>query len=620
MDRREFLATSGAAAALLAPAPASGQNRSPDAASGRTVVDITDFGIAPGDDDRLAVANSAAVDKLLAYLLANDPTPEQPGTGAIRVTAPAGHFRFARPWAVKCALWLEGQSNSHRYGYATHFDFDTAGFQFHAAWTGPQGLVDPPTTGADGFRLENLFCTSRAPAGTGHHGIYAVCRGDIVRCTTFAFPGDGIRVETLSGFGAGGRFKNNANGTRILYCQSGGNGGCGIRLMNGDANCVVTIGCDLHRNGGFGLYDNAFLSNSHTGHHAEGNGLGRLYPEHKAGPRGAACSYPVAAWAPGVNIAVSADGTFRTHAGKRYRLLRQGRGRTASAPTHTSRSGSSPAIEADGYQWAYEGTELYRRYHVAIDHSRDASTTVPGTDPTIWVPYEWDPDNGTRKDIPVWTKGQTWTEGGSYGGSSHAGDVVWTACYMEGDGQPLSQIGARQIWVGGQGFLSTWSKGVQVKANGGALENPYGFIVERPFHDGGKLSVHMGSALPAGRVLVVSHQTVHPQLFMMRGGFDTDFFLEGQADPFLTMTGPNTAFTGGRSTAQPGVVNVPNLFVGSGADARKIDYASAAPTGGYHAQGEIVLNTAPSAGGKLGWVCTAAGTPGTWKGFGAIDP
>ena len=46
---------------------------------------------------------------------------------------------------------------------------------------------------------------------------------------------------------------------------------------------------------------------------------------------------------------------------------------------------------------------------------------------------------------------------------------------------------------------------------------------------------------------------------------------------------------------------------------------TAAPTGGTHAQGDFVRNSAPSELGAaaskyvvLGWVCTVGGTPGTW--------
>lgn len=52
---------------------------------------------------------------------------------------------------------------------------------------------------------------------------------------------------------------------------------------------------------------------------------------------------------------------------------------------------------------------------------------------------------------------------------------------------------------------------------------------------------------------------------------------------------------------------------------QKIYNGSAAPVAGTWAVGDIVYNTAPAAGGNIGWVCTSAGTPGTWKEFGLIS-
>lgn len=51
---------------------------------------------------------------------------------------------------------------------------------------------------------------------------------------------------------------------------------------------------------------------------------------------------------------------------------------------------------------------------------------------------------------------------------------------------------------------------------------------------------------------------------------------------------------------------------------RKDIRSTAAPTTGTWQVGDIVWNTAPAAGGTLGWVCVTAGTPGTWKTFGTI--
>lgn len=46
--------------------------------------------------------------------------------------------------------------------------------------------------------------------------------------------------------------------------------------------------------------------------------------------------------------------------------------------------------------------------------------------------------------------------------------------------------------------------------------------------------------------------------------------------------------------------------------------ANNVPNSGTHKKGEIIFSTVPTAGGNIGWVCTASGTPGTWKTFGAI--
>jgi len=51
-----------------------------------------------------------------------------------------------------------------------------------------------------------------------------------------------------------------------------------------------------------------------------------------------------------------------------------------------------------------------------------------------------------------------------------------------------------------------------------------------------------------------------------------------------------------------------------------VTYGSAAPTAGTWNQGDIVFNTGAAASGTIGWVCTTAGSPGTWKTFGTISP
>lgn len=63
---------------------------------------------------------------------------------------------------------------------------------------------------------------------------------------------------------------------------------------------------------------------------------------------------------------------------------------------------------------------------------------------------------------------------------------------------------------------------------------------------------------------------------------------------------------------------IDTLFIRSAVSANMF-VANAAPTSGYRTAGDIVWNGKPTPGGKVGWICTTSGNPGTWKAFGPID-
>jgi len=46
--------------------------------------------------------------------------------------------------------------------------------------------------------------------------------------------------------------------------------------------------------------------------------------------------------------------------------------------------------------------------------------------------------------------------------------------------------------------------------------------------------------------------------------------------------------------------------------------AASIPTVGSFARGDIIWNSAPISGGTVGWICVAAGSPGTLKAWGTI--
>ena len=53
--------------------------------------------------------------------------------------------------------------------------------------------------------------------------------------------------------------------------------------------------------------------------------------------------------------------------------------------------------------------------------------------------------------------------------------------------------------------------------------------------------------------------------------------------------------------------------------ASTIPTSFASPTLYNWGVGDTVYNTAPAVGGSIGWTCTAAGSPGTWRGFGTVS-
>jgi hypothetical protein len=61
-----------------------------------------------------------------------------------------------------------------------------------------------------------------------------------------------------------------------------------------------------------------------------------------------------------------------------------------------------------------------------------------------------------------------------------------------------------------------------------------------------------------------------------------------------------------------------NLICDASTSKPKIMYGVGVPTVGTYIAGDKIYNIAPTAGGYTGWICTVAGTPGTWKGFGLI--
>jgi hypothetical protein len=105
-------------------------------------------------------------------------------------------------------------------------------------------------------------------------------------------------------------------------------------------------------------------------------------------------------------------------------------------------------------------------------------------------------------------------------------------------------------------------------------------------------------------------------------GYTTDVNAQDQWLVDCIVTGNlNAAAVGSRvENNQVSGTKNPNLIESSYIPYVKTIYAAAAPTFGAWSVGDKVWHSAPVANGFIGWVCTAAGSPGTWKAWGQISP
>jgi hypothetical protein len=128
-----------------------------------------------------------------------------------------------------------------------------------------------------------------------------------------------------------------------------------------------------------------------------------------------------------------------------------------------------------------------------------------------------------------------------------------------------------------------------------------------------------------------------PKLFLNAGSGDPEFnaMMDGRsASEFASKNGRLVAFRlgapAGADSLEIGTEGVAgNVFISTptltGAPStrlwlqRAVWHAGSAPTSGTWQRGDIVFNRDASAGGKIGWICTASGAPGIWKAWGTID-
>lgn len=88
-----------------------------------------------------------------------------------------------------------------------------------------------------------------------------------------------------------------------------------------------------------------------------------------------------------------------------------------------------------------------------------------------------------------------------------------------------------------------------------------------------------------------------------------------QNNQFISCTNDITGDSGSYTVLSSTFVS-DNVY---GSGVTYVNSVGALPTTGTWKVGDSIYNATPTAGGSIGWVCVTAGTPGTWKTFGAIS-
>lgn len=192
-----------------------------------------------------------------------------------------------------------------------------------------------------------------------------------------------------------------------------------------------------------------------------------------------------------------------------------------------------------------------------------------------------------------------------------------------------ARAGTYDISIYGNMFIgSGTSYGGYINSVGASIQNnvfkTFGLsgMTTSAYGTGGYLKIdgnHFDAVSTASsNTVIMAYNCGHDHLSITRNTHTTNGGTIYRFIAYNTASTPNVnAFVEGNysdSGATNDLATAPRKF----ASMRQVERSNA-PTTGTWGVGDIVWNTAVASGGNIGWVCTTAGTPGTWKTFGAIS-
>jgi len=520
------------------------------------VLQLEHFGAVPGDYSSGAGADclpawNAAMDYLDFY-------PRNVGSvsviyeGAREIVFPGAQYFFSDTLNLKRTLRLTGMGGSFFGGDATilRWPVGKAGIVVNSYNTLGSGVEDPYTTSASGSIIRGFKLRGGFAGAEGeYHGIRLRARGAIEDCAIENFAGDGVHIWASSG--AGGATEGNANNWSINRCRTAG---CrdGLFVSGGDANAGMATALDSSANRRWGINDRSFLGNTYIGCHSADNGI----------------------------VAGQPSATIVAHGGNRF-YVKDGEAAGASI-------NAPPVTPTDNAWWGFA-------------YAGGVSAPI----------------------VPAWVSGIAVREGGAYRTNNLNASNLFLGCYSEG-GQAPAQYTTPTLVVGGLLGAGTRGTGVHLSNHQGRLSSPKSIRTESTFlAEGSGSSFGPSGTAPASDNIIYVDCTNFGNTIQFRSWLDNvgveDGFIASVRGVGMLWNGSNNhIFRIANVTAAvltPTGLDVTGAVGGASLklSGKQILSGTAAPVGGAYARGDMVFNSAPSAGGPPGWMCVTAGSPGTWK-------
>jgi len=475
------------------------------------------------------------------------------------IVFPDGVFYFSDTLIVDKRMTIRGRNQGEQPVTAATrllFAANKAGIRVHSSLESPSGTSGSQTN------IRDMCLHSLGGDAANCHGIWASAVVHLQGVNVIGFPQDGIHIAATSLSGTG-----LANLWSIRDCRSVDNGRDGLHVIGDDANAGLAQVMDCSDNGRWGYYDGSALGNTYVACHAASNVRG----SYKSVGNSAQCTY--------IGCYLEGYGNYGTE------LV-------------------FPTIIIGGF----------------LSNRKNYPWVVFEGDGTGAIAEAYCP-NGVCTRIIMTAQGSGYTQATAslYGGSGTGGSL--TPVIVDG------KIVSVTVNDGGSGHIGNGRAVAELKHDGSSGGLQTGRI--------NSFTSDLGNCARTSNVILHDNKDDGITLRVLGSAGTLQFPMwnegvkcwETASNQSATRAGLrivsdlSTTETGNRSAPlTPGSIEFPlGYWIGAGTTARQQTNGTAAPTAGEWARGDIVWNRNPSAGGFMGWTCITAGTPGTWKTFGAIS-